>query len=121
MTDALVIHSPTDGAELIEHHRDGSSFLREHGGTRCQASQFAMDAAKEVYEYLRPVRSDYKTNDRFRVGRKVILCWAVERGYNGGFRVNYHREQNLVAIDRVFHLLDGKGILRDTAARWFPP
>lgn len=83
-----------------------------------QAQDFATEAAKEVFDILRP-RSDswggkYKTNDHFRVGRKVILPWRVERGYGSGkFRPNYHREQELIALDGVFHLLDGKGIMRE--------
>jgi hypothetical protein len=78
-----------------------------------QASDFATEAAKEVFEILRPHNSGYKTNDAFRVGRKVILTWFVERAYyNTPFRPNYHREQHLIAIDGIFHLLDGKGVMR---------
>jgi hypothetical protein len=57
---------------------------------------------------------EYKTNDRFRVGRKVILPHRVERGYaSGKFRPNYYRQQELTALDGVFHLLDGKGVMRE--------
>jgi hypothetical protein len=57
---------------------------------------------------------EMKTNSSFRVGRKVILCNRVERTWNGqGFRVNHYREQEIKALDGVFHLLDGKGIIRD--------
>lgn len=37
----------------------------------------------------------------------------VERAYGGKFRPTYSREQELLAIDGVFHLLDGKGIMRE--------
>ncbi len=84
-----------------------------------RAKDFAAGAAKEVFEILKPRgqwAERYKTNtaDDFRVGRKVILPWYVEPGWSAGkFRVNYNRQKELTAIDSVFHLLDGKGVLRD--------
>lgn len=83
-------------------------------GLAGQAQQFALEAAKEVFEILRPIRSEYKTNDRFRVGRRVILSGAVERYFEKGkFHVSHWKESHLIAIDGVFHLLDGKGVMRD--------
>jgi hypothetical protein len=82
-----------------------------------QAKDFAREAAKEVFDILRPRGAwggKYKTNDAFRVGRKVILPWRVERCYNGrSFRTRYNHEQELTAIDGVFHLLDGQGVMRE--------
>jgi hypothetical protein len=79
-----------------------------------QARDFAAEAAREVFDILRPSRTDYKTNSAFRVGRRVILSWYVDEGYGRSkFRANYHREQELRAIDGVFHLLDGKGPIRE--------
>lgn len=82
-----------------------------------QAQEFARDAALEVFQILRPQGhwgGQYKTNDAFRVGRRVILPWRVESAYSAGkFRPNYNREQELTAIDGVFHLLDGKGVMRE--------
>jgi hypothetical protein len=82
-----------------------------------QARDFATDAAKEVFEILRPQGAwggQYKTNDAFRVGRRVILPYRVEQCWNGKqYRVSYSHEQELVAIDGVFHLLDGKGVMRE--------
>jgi hypothetical protein len=47
------------------------------------------------------------------VRRKVILPYRVERAWNSKrFRPNYHGQQELTALDGVFHLLDGKGVLR---------
>jgi len=86
-------------------------------GLTDQASRFAREAAVEVFDMLRPRGhwgGQYATNSAFRVGRRVILPYRVEQTWGGdGFRVNYHREQELVAIDGVFHLLDGKGVMRE--------
>jgi uncharacterized protein DUF4942 len=85
-------------------------------GLAGQARDFAQEAAKEVFDLLRPRGSwgrKYVTNNAFRVGRKVILTWKVEQKYGGGFRVNYSHQQELTAIDGVFHVLDGRGIMRE--------
>lgn len=82
-----------------------------------QAKEFAKEAAKEVFDILRPRgwSSKYKTNNVFKIGKRVILAYAVERGWSdtNGFRASYHKEQELIAIDGVFHLMDGKGIMRE--------
>lgn len=81
-----------------------------------QAKDFAKEAAREVFDILRPRGGwggQYKTNNAFRVGRRVILSNRVEVGYRGGFRCNYYWTQELTAIDGIFHLLDGKGIMRE--------
>jgi hypothetical protein len=88
-----------------------------------QGTDFAEEAVKEVYEYLRPGArgSSYKTNQayaRWRLGKKVILTGAVEHGYGGKvpFRVGYYRYDMFRALDKVFHLLDGRGDgLKDTS------
>src|SRR5262249_49321252 len=86
-------------------------------GLAGQAQDFATEAAREVFDILRPrgpFGGAYKTNDAFRIGRRVILSWYVERCWNGKqFRMNYHKEREAIAIDGVFHLLDGKGIMRE--------
>ena len=96
---------------------DEASILGTILGLAGQAQEFAREAAREVFDILRPRGhwgGQYKTNDAFRVGRKVILTWYVERCYNGKtFRVNYHHEQQVTAIDGVFHLLDGAGVMRE--------
>jgi hypothetical protein len=59
-------------------------------------------------------RGGLKTNSAFRVGRKVILINRVERCWNGKtYRPNHYRQQELTALDGVFHLLDGKGAMRE--------
>jgi len=78
-------------------------------------NDFANEAVHEVFDWLRPHESGYgsryKTNEKnakFEIGKKVILAWCVENKFGGGFRTDYTREKNLMALDRVFHLLDGK-------------
>jgi hypothetical protein len=83
-------------------------------GLADQARGFAAEAAKEVFEILRPHRSGYKTNNVFRIGRRVILAHRVDQQYDGKkFRPTHYREQELTAIDGIFHLLDGKGVMRE--------
>ena len=69
---------------------------------------------EQVFKLLRPpggYSGDYKTNDKFKVGKKVILTWMVDRRYNdGSFHISYSSSDELNALDRVFHLLDGAGI-----------
>ena len=68
------------------------------------------EAVKEVFDYLRPRSSKFKTNTEFELGKRVILVWQVEKGWSRGkFRVNYHREKYVTALDNVFSMIDGKG------------
>jgi hypothetical protein len=86
-------------------------------GLTQQAGRFAKEAAKEVFDILRPrgpTGIKYATNNAARVGRRVILPWTVEAQWSGkGFRVRYGYEQTLTAIDGVFHMLDGQGVMRE--------
>ena len=62
------------------------------------------DAVKEVFNFLRPGRSNkHKTNKQFRIGPKVIITCCV-----GSYGTNNYKDQNLRALDNVFHRLDGK-------------
>lgn len=71
------------------------------------------EAVQEVFEYLRPPGSRFKTNTEFELGKRVILTWAIEKGWGRGkFRVNYHREKYITALDNVFHMIDGKGSIK---------
>jgi hypothetical protein len=68
------------------------------------------EAVEEVFNWLRPWNTDYKTNSKYEVGEKVVLSWIVDRAFcKEGYRVNYNRSQNLVALENVFNALDGKG------------
>jgi len=71
------------------------------------------EAVKEVFDYLRPCSSKFKTNTEYELGKRVILTWQVEKGWSRGkFRVNYHREKYITALDNVFHMIDGKGTIK---------
>ena len=65
-------------------------------------------AVDEVFEFLRPHHSEYKTNTEFSLGERVVLNWYVETGFGRNWHVNYHRQQNLLALENVFRMLDGK-------------
>lgn len=72
--------------------------------------EMATEAVTEVFEWLRPRRSKLKTNSELEVGERVILPRVVEAKWMGpGFRVNYHYQQNLTALENVLHALDGDG------------
>lgn len=78
-----------------------------------QRGDLLKDAVQETSEFLRPApRASVKTfkcNSEMEVPPKVILTSMV-----GGFHcirggLNYHREQQVLAMERVFAMLDGKG------------
>ena len=83
------------------------------------AKNLLTEAVQEVYDYLRCGKGtpwhEYKTNTknaRFEVKDKVILTGTVHNNFNGGYSVNYgqYSETKLVALDKVFYALDGKGV-----------
>lgn len=49
---------------------------------------------------FRTVCREYKTNDPFRVGKKIIM--------RGGFWHHMYNAERVADLDRVFHMLDGK-------------
>ena len=84
---------------------------------RQNSANFAQEAAKEVFELLRPASTDnyapLKTNEkhgRYALGKKVILVRYIENTYGGGFRGSHYHTGEIRAIDRVFHMLDGKAM-----------
>ena len=81
--------------------------------TAANADQYLQAAVREVFDWLRPNRSRYKTNSEFEIGPRVILSYALERQWNGrGFNVSYHKRDHIRALDNVFHLLDGRGAIK---------
>lgn len=81
------------------------------------------EAVVEVFEWLRPRPhtkvGKLKTNTELEVGRKVILGYMVERLHpkrlGGGLHVRWgyggrtEAAQQLIALENVFHSLDGRG------------
>lgn len=81
--------------------------------TLSNVTKYIEEAVKETYDRLRPRNNQYKTNDEFKVGRRVILGYAVEQRYNSSaFSPQYQSEPELRGIDNVFHMLDGKGSVK---------
>lgn len=84
------------------------AFVRQHvDGFESMFQQ----AVVEVFEWLRPCRDTYKTNSKFEIGPKVVLERTVDCQWlsRPGFRVEYHQQQKLIALENVFNGLDGKG------------
>ncbi len=81
--------------------------------TRAQIPQMIEDAVKEVFQYLRPPHSEYKTNTEFEIGKKVILAYPIDHwsNFSPEWRVQYPYKQDLLALERVFQLLDGGGMV----------
>ena len=84
--------------------------------TMAKASDYANEAVYEVFDWLRPHAghtAELKTNEKWRIGKKVIIGYAVEMAYSRGkYKVKYDRAKNLIALDNVMHMLDGKGTLK---------
>lgn len=72
---------------------------------------YIVEAVVEVFDMLRPRRGwdDYKTNDVFQVGPKVILTAFYPNQWGNKPHIDHGREQDFRNLDNVFHLLDGKG------------
>lgn len=76
------------------------------------------EAVREVYDWLRPrensTAATYKTNQKnatFELGPKLILTWIVQHSFGKcPLQVNYYHEKHLIALDKVFFALDGKGV-----------
>jgi hypothetical protein len=88
-------------------------------------NQYAKESVLEVYEWLRPsaerheVRK-YKTNqgNQFELGKKIIKLLMVEQKiFQDRWEVNSYNEKYLIALDKVFHLLDGKSMLSASSYR----
>lgn len=74
---------------------------------RSQIPTMIRESVAEVYDWLRPHRSEYKTNSEFGIGKRVILNCMVARE-SWGWRTSYYYSQRLSAMENVFRLLDGR-------------
>ena len=85
-------------------------------GLTSQVGTLLEESVREVFEWLRPYHhygvGALKTNEKYRVGPKVILGYTVEAGYPTGLRLKYQRQRNLHALGNVLSLLDGQGVQR---------
>lgn len=84
-------------------------------------NEFARESVLEVYRWLRPnldsyEMEHYKTNKKnatFEIGKKVIKAGMVQISYQS-YRTNSYNEKFLIALDKVFHMLDGKNMLENS-------
>lgn len=67
------------------------------------------EAVAEVFAWLRPPGSKFKTNSELEIGDRVILAYMVKQTGFGGFRVHYQDHARFIALENVFSWLDGKG------------
>lgn len=67
------------------------------------------EAVEEVYNFLRPRRSELITNSQYEVGEKVVLHGWIEPSFMRGLHVRYHYTAECRALENVFTALDGKG------------
>lgn len=69
------------------------------------------EAVEEVFDWLRPRNSRYKTNTEFEIGPKVILAYVVGDvdSWTTHYRVDHRYQKDLVALENVFSALDGRG------------
>lgn len=86
------------------------------GGLQNGAVDLAKETVTEVFNMLRPgaYNRKYKTNSgtaAWKLGKKVILSnrVSISPWRDGKVSVNTNYRSELVRLDRVFHLLDGKG------------
>lgn len=75
-------------------------------------------AVVEVFEWLRPPRSRFKTNTELEIGKRVCLEGVIDTfGLSFGDRrlkIQYHYEQHFIALENVLYALDGRGQISKT-------
>lgn len=82
-------------------------------------NELIYDMIKEVFEEFRVNKNKrptgegaYKTNQKnatYNLGEKIIITdVSISDKWFTSYKVNHYREAPLVALDKVFHLLDGK-------------
>lgn len=77
-----------------------------------QASDLLEDKIREEYEFWKPWRQEYKTDDANRLAEKIIKGYMVRSCNWKGlhWEPNYDKARHFQSIEHVFRLLDGKGI-----------
>lgn len=85
------------------------------GSLMAALPQMLEEAVEEVFDWLRPRASRYKSNSEYEVPRKVVLSNVVSALYDW-WSVNDYSEKRLTALENVFSALDGKGQI--TKAHW---
>ncbi|MFC1766824.1 DUF4942 domain-containing protein [Planctomycetota bacterium] len=73
------------------------------------------EALQEVWDFLHPNCrwKSWKTNSNYDLGLKVIHPGVITYSINCEYwSLSYYRQQEMRALDNIFHLLDGRGIAR---------
>jgi Domain of unknown function (DUF4942) len=105
-------------AEQIETDTDlpeieVNALLAMFDGTAASAGEFLEEAVIDVFEFLRPRQPRLNTNSPCEIGQRVIIGGAVSHKWNSSqFRVNPKYEDDIRAVDNVFHALDGQGTVK---------
>ena len=69
------------------------------------ADEFMAEAIHEEYDFWKPSQhcADYVRNSEFKLNRKIIRPWMVERGWPGqSWRPTHEREKHIMALDNSF-------------------
>ena len=76
-----------------------------------QLPKLLADSVREVFQLLRPRRrEEFKTNSQYEIGKRVIVHWmGYPNKWDNHPKVSYRSHAEIIAVDNVFHLLDGKG------------
>ena len=72
------------------------------------SSKLLDETIAEVWQWLRPCHTTYKTNKKYRIGEKVIVSYALNDW--GNKTINHHRERQFRSLGTVLSLLDGQGV-----------
>jgi hypothetical protein len=74
--------------------------------------ELSRDAIAEAWRILCPPQSRYKTNQRNEgIGRKMIVTWWFVQYHGvGTLYEGSSMSEQVQAVDKAFHLLDGKGL-----------
>lgn len=75
------------------------------------------DAIAEVFDWLRPPNSDYKTNSELEIGKRVCLSGVLETymlDLCGKLKVGHWSQPRLTALENVFSALAGEGSISKT-------
>lgn len=76
------------------------------------AEELLREKVAEVFKFLRPAHTDYKTNSVFEVGKKVVLENVICRSdarWSWSPRVNHYYQAMLTSLETLFRTLDGQG------------
>ncbi len=110
----LYSHDPDQADQLPELSED--TILQVLEGYASSADEFLEESIREEYDWLRPYnpeRSKLKTDKKNfdKLSRKVILPYCVHKSWRT-WDVEYERQRHIMAVDNIFHLLDGKGMVK---------